>query len=137
VCQLSRAQRHYHQEPIPIATDRLTLDGARKAKFYTKLDLRNAYHLIRIKEGDEWKTAFKTIFGLFEYLVMPFGLTNAPASPSLCRQRAGRHDPRSSHGFLRRHPHYGETREELRQNTQEVLKRLRAAGLYVKLEKCY
>ncbi|MBW0515642.1 hypothetical protein O181_055357 [Austropuccinia psidii MF-1] len=47
---------------------------------FSKIDLHGAHNLLRIKEGDESLTAFKTKYGSYEYLVMPFGLTNAPAS---------------------------------------------------------
>ena len=51
-----------------------------KARWFTKLDIWNAYNLLRIAEGEGWKTAIRTCYGLYEFLVMPFGLTNAPAS---------------------------------------------------------
>ena len=67
--------------PLPFISDLLSTVG--KARIYTTLDLRHAYHLVRIAEGDEWKTAFRTCYGSFEWLVMPFGLTNAPAFPKV------------------------------------------------------
>ncbi|KAJ1023351.1 hypothetical protein NDA18_004875 [Ustilago nuda] len=66
-----------NRAPLPLIEEQLFLLW--KARIYTKLDLRAAYNLIWIAKGDEWKMAFGTQLGLYEYLVMPFGLANAPA----------------------------------------------------------
>ncbi|KAI2660308.1 Transposon Tf2-8 polyprotein [Labeo rohita] len=66
-----------YRYPLPLVPP--ALEQLRSAKYYTKLDLRSAYNLIRIREGDEWKTAFSTTSGHYEYLVMPFGLANSPS----------------------------------------------------------
>ena len=56
------------------------LDRLKTAKIFSTIDLRGAYNLVRVAEGEEWKTAFRTRYGHYEYQVMPFGLTNIPAS---------------------------------------------------------
>jgi transposase InsO family protein len=64
--------------PLPLIPE--TFDRLSRAKRFTKLDMRGAYNLLRIAEGEEWKTAFRCRYGHYEYRVMPFGLMNAPAS---------------------------------------------------------
>ena len=64
--------------PLPLISD--LLDSPSQAKIYSKVDLRHTYHLVWIVPRDEWKTAFHTRYGSYEWLVMPFGLTNAPAA---------------------------------------------------------
>jgi hypothetical protein len=62
--------------PLPLTSE--LLDIPSRAKVFTKIDPKHAYHFIQIAVGDEWKTAFRTRYGSFEWLVMPFGLTNVP-----------------------------------------------------------
>ena len=64
--------------PLPLISE--LINKLKDAKYFTKLDVRWGYNNVRIKEGDEWKAAFRTNRGLFEPLVMFFGLTNSPAT---------------------------------------------------------
>ena len=121
--------------PLPLISD--LVDSPSRAKIYSKIDLRHAYHLVRIAPGDEWKTAFHMHYGSYEWLVMPFGLTNAPAAfqrfvntifadmLDVCVVV-----------YLDDILIYSKDMESHQQHVWEVLRRLRLHGLFAKPEKC-
>ncbi|SOV06277.1 uncharacterized protein UDID_19503 [Ustilago sp. UG-2017a] len=124
-----------NRAPLPLIEEQLFL--LRKARIYTKLDLRAAYNLIRIAKGDEWKTAFGTQLGLYEYLVMPFGLANAPAHfqsfiNDIFRDIIGVYVVVYLDDFLI----FSDTEESHVKHVTEVLTRLRSNRLFAKLSKC-
>ncbi|KAJ1582837.1 hypothetical protein NDA12_004040 [Ustilago hordei] len=124
-----------NRAPLPLIEEQLFL--LRKARIYTKLDLRAAYNLIRIAKGDEWKTAFGTQLGLYEYLVMPFGLANAPAHfqsfiNDIFRDIIGIYVVVYLDDFLV----FSDTEEAHVKHVTEVLTRLRSNRLFAKLSKC-
>ena len=109
----------------------------RKAKIFTKLNLRGAYNLVRVKAGDEWKTAFRTRYGHFESLVMPFGLTNAPAVFQHFMNDIFR--DMLDHTvliYLDDILIFSDSPSDHHQHVREVLKRLIQHALYAKAEKC-
>lgn len=121
--------------PLPLIPE--LLDRLKSATIFSKIDLRGAYNLLRIAEGDEWKTAFRTRYGLFEYLVMPFGLTNAPASfQHLMNNNFRDMLDKFIVIYLDDILVFSQTESEHIQHVKEVLERLRKTGLFAKGEKC-
>ncbi|KAK3548135.1 hypothetical protein QTP70_004874 [Hemibagrus guttatus] len=125
----------WYPYPLPLVPS--ALEQLRGARVFTKLDLRSVYNLLRIRKEDEWKTAFHTTRGHYEYCVMPFGLTNTPAVfqaliNEVFRDLLGKGVIAYIDDILV----YSTSIEEHVRQVREVLTRLQWHHLYVKLEKC-
>ncbi len=121
--------------PLPLMSS--AFERLQGASIFTKLDLRNAYHLVRIREGDEWKTAFNTPRGHFEYLVMPFGLSNSPAVfQALVNDVLRDMVDQFIYVYLDDILIFSSSLQEHVQHVRRVLQRLLENGLFVKAEKC-
>lgn len=121
--------------PLPLIPE--LLERLQRATVFTKLDLRGAYNLVRIREGDEWKTAFATRYGHFEFTVMGFGLSNAPAvfqhlMNDIFRDVMDKFVVVYLDDILI----FSRSRAENVDHVRMVLQRLREHQLYAKLEKC-
>ncbi len=120
--------------PYPLPLVPAALEELRGARIFSKLDLRSAYNLVRIREGDEWKTAFITPSSHYEYLVMPYGLSNAP---SVFQEFMNEVFREFLHRFVIVYIGdiliYSRNLADHRHHIAQVLQKLR---LYLKLEKC-
>ena len=121
--------------PLPLINETLNLLG--KAQIYTKLNVRGAYNLIQVKEGDEYKLAFRARYELYEPNVMQFGTTNAPADFQGYSNNAIRE---ALDGFASAYLDdvliYSDSEEEHVGHVKWIMQCLLEAGLYLKPEKC-
>jgi len=120
--------------PLPLVP--AALEQLCTAKYYTKLDLHCVYNLIRIREGDEWKTAFSTTNGHHEYLVMPFGPVNSPSVFQSFINDVFRDMLNKMVVYIDDILIYSDTLEEHVCHVRAVLRRLIQHQLYAKVEKC-
>ena len=122
--------------PLPLIKE--LRDRLQGAQWFTALDLKGAYNLIRMKKGEEWKTAFRTRYGHYEYLVMPFGLTNAPASfQEMINHVLREYLDIFVIAYLDDILIYSETLEQHKQHVRQVLQKLQDAQLLVEPEKSF
>ena len=124
-----------NQYSLPLITE--ALDRLSRVKIFSKLNIKDAYHCIRIQKGDEWKTAFWSQFDLFEYLILLFSLTNASAFFQFYINRAlSEYLNVFCIVYLNDVLIYSETETEHVKHMQKILTQLLKFKLYVKSSKC-
>ena len=112
-------------------------DQLQGAKVFSKIDLRSAYHQLRVHDEDVSKTAFRTQYGHFEFLVMPFGLTNAPTTFMDLMKRIFRpYLDQFVIVFIDDILIYSGSGEDHAEHLRIVLQTLQEHRLYAKLSKC-
>ena len=121
--------------PLPLIGE--MLDRLHKAKAFTKIDLRNAYHQVRVREGDEWKTTFRCREGHYEFRVCPMGATNAPAMfQRFMNEILKEYLDLMCVGILDDVIIYSESDEQHVHDVRNILEVLRQHRLYAKIQKC-
>jgi len=121
--------------PLPLMQE--LQDRVRGAQWFTKMDLKNRFHLIRIRKGDEQKTAFRTHYGLFEFQVLPFGLTNALSTlQDMMNHIFSEILDVGVLTYMDDILVYADTEKRHDDTVKEVLKRLQFNGLAISPEKC-
>lgn len=121
--------------PIPLIRE--TLDRLGKARVFSKFDVIAAFNRIRIAEGDEYLTAFKTIFGLFEWLVMPFGLVGAPGTwQHFMNDNFREYLDVFTTIYLDDILVYSDSLREHREHVRTILQRCREIGVTLDIDKC-
>ena len=124
-----------NQYPLPLPEE--LFDRLGGAKVFSKIDLKSGYWQIPVREGDVQKTAFKTRWGLYEYLVMPFGVTNAPAQfMNMMNDLLGEYLDRFVLVFLDDILIYSANIDQHTEHVEKVLQKLREHRLYAKASKC-
>ena len=125
------------KDRYPIPLTKQLLESLSQSTIFTKIDLRSAYHLVRIQPGDEHKTAFRCRYGHYEYLVMPFGLANAPSIfMRLIQQALSEYLDIFAVVYLDDILVYSRNVTDHVPHVRLVLASLRKFQLYAKLEKC-
>ena len=125
-----------NQYPLPLIQE--LIDKLKNAKVSTKMDIRWGFNNVHIKEGDEWKAAFRTNRGLFEPTVMFFGLTNSPATFQAFMNHILKDLVDKGHVivYMDNILVFTDTIEGHRKIVRQVLDILKANNLYLKPEKC-